>query len=143
MVLAASVLAATPADVDRDAEAIFHDYMSPYCPELLLADCRSPAAYTLRAEVRRQLEQGTSAARVRAELDREFGEALWAAPRPHGFGLIAWLVPFAFVFLGGAALLLWLRSARAPASREPQPSMPSARDPALLSRFEEELRSWR
>lgn len=126
-----------PAEVDRAARAIYGDFMSPWCPGLLLSDCRSSAAVDLRDEVRRDLQAGASEAEVRARIEARFGEKLLAAPHARGFGLVAWVTPFAMVALGLLATLGWMRSHRTtPAQRVPD----RAADPAMRARLEEEKR---
>jgi cytochrome c-type biogenesis protein CcmH len=126
-----------PAEVDRAARAIYGDFMSPWCPGLLLSDCRSSAAVELRDEVRRDLQAGAGEAEVRARIEARVGEKLLAAPHARGFGLVAWITPFAMVALGLLATLGWMRSHRTtPAQRVPD----RAADPAMRARLEEEKR---
>lgn len=113
--------------------------MSPYCPGLLLADCRSPAAVDLRAEVRRQLEDGASEAEVRERIESQFGEKLLAAPHSRGFGLVAWLTPYAVIIAGLVAIFVWMRSHRGAAVVAAPERKPG--DPARLARLEEERRA--
>lgn len=128
-------LAATP---DERARAIYHDYMSPYCPGLLLADCSSRPAATLRTEIRDALAAGTPEAEVRTALERRFGERILAAPPRRGFGLVAWLAPYLVVGAALAAVVAWCRRhGRAPV---PGPAArPADVDPALRARLEAEL----
>jgi cytochrome c-type biogenesis protein CcmH len=129
-------LAATP---DERARAIYHDYMSPYCPGLLLADCSSRPAATLRTEIRDALAAGTPEAEVRSALERRFGERVLAAPPRRGFGLVAWLAPYLVVGAALAAVVAWCRLRMRP--RPPVAALPRApADPALRARLEDELR---
>jgi len=127
-------------DVDSAARAIYNDFMSPYCPGLLLADCRSEAATELRREIRTQLAAGVPERNIRDRLEAHFGEKLLAAPHARGLGLVAWLVPFAAIGLGLVGMLLWLRTQRP----RPAPHLPSADaiNPALWARLEHELRAF-
>lgn len=129
--------AETPEDAGRSARAIYGDFMSPYCPGLLLSDCRSPAAVDLRAEILRSLEAGASEADVRGRIEAQFGEKLRAAPRGSGFGLLAWTTPFVAIALAGIAIFAWMFSHRGQAT----PALPVvAMDPARLARLDEERR---
>lgn len=126
-----------PAVVDRRADALSREVMSPYCPQLLLADCRSAAAVDLRGRIRDALAGGKHESAVRAELVARFGERILAAPPARGFGLVAWLTPPA-VLLGALATIarrLWSRPAEAP---ETPPARVVA--PDLRRRLQDELR---
>jgi len=107
ILLPRSTCAASP-DKEGEAQDIFHEYMSPYCPELLLSDCRSSGAADLRDEIRLALASGVSADSIREQLEHTYGTALRASPRASGWGLIAWLMPalsFAFALL---AVGIWI-----------------------------------
>jgi cytochrome c-type biogenesis protein CcmH len=121
----------------EDADAIYGDYMSPYCPGLLLRDCRSPAATDLRGRVFEELRAGAPVAAIRERLEKEFGERILAAPPPHGFGLLAWGTPFVLLALASAATLSWIRRHR---GRE-SPAAPQVFDPELRRRLLDELSS--
>ncbi len=130
-----------PTDTDAMARAIYGDFMSPYCPGLLLADCRSQAAVDLRAHIRDRLASGVPASEVRAALEATYGEKLRAAPAARGFGLWAWLTPGVFVLIGAGFVLLWAqrRSDREVALDKPGKT---TLDPALQARLDTELRSF-
>jgi cytochrome c-type biogenesis protein CcmH len=134
---AGSVARAAEPSVEARARALFHEHLSPYCPGLLLSDCSSRPAATLRDEIRRDLASGATDDEVRAELRRRFGERILAAPPGRGFGLVAWLVPPAAVLAASAAVALWLSTR----SRRPAPAAPPAApvDPRLRARLEAEL----
>jgi len=143
LLVAVSAVAANESqrnDVERAAHAIFGDFMSPYCPGLLLADCRSPGAVELRREIRAQLAAGVSERAVRQELEAQFGEKLLAAPPAHGFGLLAWVMPFLAVGVGLLLMLSWMQAHRPPSAAETRAT--GAVDVALRARFESELRDF-
>ena len=122
-----------------EAQAIYREYMSPYCPGLLLADCRSGAAEELRRDILASLQAGQPADAVRADLERTFGERVLAAPRVRGFGIWAWATPGIFVGVGAAILLLWVRRRRGRARDDTRPEPPDSFDPNLQARMESEL----
>jgi cytochrome c-type biogenesis protein CcmH len=65
---------------EDEAGRIFSHVMSPYCPGKLLADCTSPAAADLRAEIRARLEAGEDADAVERDLYARFGDSIRAVP---------------------------------------------------------------
>ncbi|HXJ34917.1 MAG TPA: cytochrome c-type biogenesis protein CcmH [Candidatus Eisenbacteria bacterium] len=125
--------------VDEHARAINHEYMSPYCPGLLLADCSSSGAMTLRNEVRAALTAGVPEAEVRAEIERLFGERILAMPPWRGLGLVAWLAPYVGLALASGVVVAWWRR-QMRASAPTADVTPSAVDPALRAQLEAELR---
>jgi cytochrome c-type biogenesis protein CcmH len=138
MILLGTGRASMASTVEQQAGAIFHEYMSPYCPGLLLADCSSGAAITLREEIRAALAAGTSEAEVRAQVERRFGERILAAPPRRGFGLVAWLVPYLALAIGVGGIAVWWR--RRMRAVGPTVDAASPGDPALRVRLEAELR---
>lgn len=143
LVFAFLPLAAVAAEpgVDDTARAIYGEFMSPYCPGLLLADCRSQAAVDLRARIHAELAAGRTADEVRSGLAATYGEKILAAPRAQGFGLMAWLTPGVFVLIGAGFVLLWAQRRR-DAAGETVASAPAAGgDAALQARLERELRT--
>lgn len=136
-----SVSADAATDVDAAARSIFGDFMSPYCPGLMLADCGSTAAMTLRSEIRAELQAGRSEAEVRAAIESKYGDRVRAAPLASGFGLVAWVTPAVFVLLGAAVVFAWSRRRRQ--RRAPVEAGPVAvGDTALQARLERELRGF-
>jgi len=125
---AASNVGASP-EVDATARSIYGDFMSPYCPGLLLADCRSQSAVNLRADIHARLEAGQPEAEVRQALEDIYGEKMRAAPAARGFGWVAWLTPFVALALGAALAMRWIRTNRfaGPPVREFQSPIPPHR----------------
>jgi cytochrome c-type biogenesis protein CcmH/NrfF len=97
-----AALAETKVSVAREASAIAHSLMSPFCPGMTLAACPSPNAATVRLEITDRLRRGDTRAAIVADLEARFGEAVASAPRATGVGLLFWVAP---AFLGGALLL--------------------------------------
>jgi cytochrome c-type biogenesis protein CcmH/NrfF len=63
-----------------------------------------------------------------------------AAPPAHGFGLLAWVMPFLAVGVGLLLMLSWLQAHRPPSAAETRAT--GAVDVALRARFESELRDF-
>lgn len=137
MLLAAAVLCgqAPPRDAASDAEKIFTSVMSPYCPGLLLADCPSPAAFELRADIRRRLDAGEPAADIERDLYRKYGDVIRATPNPTGWGAVLWTAP-AVAFASTLALLVWFLARQRRDEREP---LAGSGDAGSEERLQEEL----
>lgn len=84
------------------AHALIHNLMSPYCPGLLLADCRSEGARELRREIEQRIVRGEAADAIEADLVERFGPAIRTMPDFRGSGLVAWVAP---ALLGGGGFM--------------------------------------
>lgn len=129
--------AAQPADVDANAHRIFSELMSPYCPGLMLADCPSPDAFALRAEIRARLAAGETPAQVKEDLYARFGESIRATPEPREWGLLLWAAPFV-VLAGSFGGVAWYLAHRRPGV---EPDSPPAADSELEHQLDDELES--
>lgn len=107
-------------EIGRRAYALSRDLMSPYCPGRTLADCPSPDAAAVRQEIRKRMRAGESAARVRADLELRFGDAVRGVPR----SAIGWLIPALLVAGGGVLVFVALRRMSRGGEPEPPPSDP-------------------
>jgi len=120
-----------------------HEVMCPTCKTLLELS-QAPVADRMRVFIRGRIAAGDSKSEIKARLVAEFGEAVLAAPRTRGFGLLAWLLPFVALFGAGTAIGLvarrWTRAGQAdvvPAGR--WRNRRAGLDPALERRLDEEL----
>jgi cytochrome c-type biogenesis protein CcmH/NrfF len=126
--------------VEQQASVLTHQLMSPYCPGLVLADCRSEGAQELRAEIRRRLETGEPANTIEEDLVIRFGSSIRTVPPLEGIGLVVWIGP---LILGLAAFLVLVIAVRR-ATRRNDPSRQSVdaspqEDPEMEGRLQDEL----
>jgi cytochrome c-type biogenesis protein CcmH len=136
--------AAGAAETAGWAYSLAGELLSPYCPGRTLADCPSQDAQTLRIWLISQEAAGRSQADVEAELVERFGEEILGAPPPRGFGLVAYVVPFAAFVLGGLVVAVFLRRHMAPVPEagtdlESGTDLERPLDPELERIVEEEL----
>jgi cytochrome c-type biogenesis protein CcmH len=124
-------------DADTNAHRIFSELMSPYCPGLMLADCPSPDAFELRAEIRARLAAGETPAQVKADLFARFGDSIRATPEPRDWGLLLWAAPFG-VLAASFGGLAWYLAHRRPIG---EPERPPVADRELEHRLDDELES--
>ncbi len=117
-------------EVPRVAREVIDNVLSPYCPGLLLANCPSAQADSLRKAITERARGGESRASIEADLLAWYGESVRAAPLGSGLGLAAWFTPGLAVLLGGIFIALWLRrrtaSAAALAGGAPAPGAGAA-----------------
>ncbi|MDZ4784566.1 MAG: cytochrome c-type biogenesis protein [bacterium] len=91
------------------ANEIFSNEMSPFCPGRLISDCPSTSATELKDKIREKILAGQSVDQIESYLFSVYGEQLRAAPEAKGFGLLAWIAPFGFLFLGLIVMSIWLQ----------------------------------
>ena len=85
--------APSAAEANRTAREVINRTMSPFCPGLLLANCTSLSADSLRRAILARAEAGESRKSIEGDLIATYGESVRAAPEARGFGLVAWLMP--------------------------------------------------
>jgi cytochrome c-type biogenesis protein CcmH/NrfF len=126
--------------IDQQAGALAHRLMSPYCPGLLLSDCRSEGARELRTEILQRMQAGEEADSIESDLVTRFGPSIRTEPAFNGIGLIAWLSPFVFA-IGGLVVLT--RVVRRAATRNRSSIAPTGLeledDAGMSDRLQDEL----
>jgi cytochrome c-type biogenesis protein CcmH/NrfF len=96
-------------EVPRAAREVIDNVLSPYCPGLLLANCPSPQADSLRKAIVDRARGGETREAIEADLLSWYGEAVRAAPKGEGLGVAAWVTPGVALVTAGVAIALWLR----------------------------------
>lgn len=123
----------TLAELEREV-------MCPTCQTPLeLSD--APIAERMRVFIRARIAAGDTKSEIKAKLVADFGEGVLTAPPTHGFGLLAWVLPFAGLLGFGAAIgvVAW-RWTRAGSERAgPNDDGRFDLDPAVERRLDEEL----
>ena len=92
-----------------DAQEIYQEFLSPFCPGRSLADCPSKRATELKVDIKERLENGESKELIMSSLMQEYGEHLNSKPATSGFALLAWAVPIVFVLMACVLVFRWIR----------------------------------
>lgn len=114
--LAAAVLFLAPAAAASERHPTLNELenevMCPVCGTTL-SQSNSPAAEQIKQNIRAAIARGDTKSQIEAQLVRNYGEAILAAPPKHGFNLLAWVLPLVGIGLGaillGAAAWHWSR----------------------------------
>jgi len=127
VVLAANAAAAAPASEEAVRE-IAAGLRCVVCQNLSVADSPSEMANQMRGIIRERLAAGQSPEQVVAYFVEKYGEWILLTPRPAGFNLLVWVVPFAATVAGLAGVVVLMRrwsrrSAAAPPATEVDPAV--------------------
>ena len=112
------------------------EVMCPVCGTTL-DQSNSPAAQQIKRVIARRIAAGATKGEIKNQLVAEYGEAILAAPRHKGFGLLAWWVPVVGIVAAGA--IIGAGAWRWSRAREPA-TAGGPLDPALERRLDDELR---
>src|SRR5204863_948802 len=107
------------------------EVMCPVCGTTL-DQSSSPAAQQIKRVIANRIAAGDTKTEIENRLVAEYGEAILAAPRHKGLGLLAWWLPIAGIVV--AAALVGFGAWRWSRAREPVPSA-GPLDPVLERRL--------
>jgi cytochrome c-type biogenesis protein CcmH len=112
------------------------EVMCPVCGTTL-DQSNSPAAEQIKRVIAQRIAAGATKGEIKNQLVAEYGEAILAAPRHKGFGLLAWWLPVVGIVV--AAAIVGVGAWRWSRAREPAVAG-APLDPALERRLDDELR---
>jgi cytochrome c-type biogenesis protein CcmH/NrfF len=127
-----------PRASDAAVSTVTHELMSPFCPGLLLADCRSDGARVLRAEIARRIDAGETPDAIESDLVTRFGPEIRTVPEFRGLGILAWIGPLLAGAGGLTVVVVAIQTATAPQPDGNEADGPDG-DDALRERIEDEL----
>jgi cytochrome c-type biogenesis protein CcmH len=117
--------------------------MCPVCQGETLAQSDSVPAQRIKAHLQQRIGQGWSQSRIINEEVDIWGTRILAAPRKHGFDLLAWVLPLVGIFAAAGVLAFlawrWTRTHEEPAALGPASMNGRPLDPELEKRLDEEL----
>jgi cytochrome c-type biogenesis protein CcmH len=147
LVAAAALVLVAPALASEQHPTLAeleNQLMCPICAGETLAQSDSAPAQRIKAHLQQRIRQGWTRSEIINEEVDIWGARILAAPRKHGFDLLAWVLPLVGI-LGAAGVigvLAWRWSRR----REEPEHLPGPRslngrplDPELERRLDEEL----
>ena len=95
---------------EAQAKSIESQLIAPCCFRQTVAEHQSPAAESIKAEVRQMLAAGATEQQVLDSFVHKYGEKILAAPQAHGFNLLAYLMPV--LGLGSGLIIVVLQLLR-------------------------------
>jgi len=145
-VMAAALALATPALASERHPTLAEledQLMCPVCQGETLAQSDSVPAQRIKAHLQQRINQGWSRSRIINEEVDIWGTRILAAPRKHGFDLLAWVLPLVGIFVAAGILALlawrWTRTREEPVPLGPASLNGRPLDPELEKRLDEEL----
>ncbi|SJZ70420.1 cytochrome c-type biogenesis protein [Selenihalanaerobacter shriftii] len=69
--------------------------------EMLVSVCRTDAAQEMREKISGMIDKGMTKEEIVDTFIKQYGEQVYAAPTKEGFNLIAWIMPFLVIIIGG------------------------------------------
>ncbi len=138
LVMAAAELSVDPA-LEARAKALEAKIIAPCCWTQPVSQHYSEVAATIKKQIREMLAAGRSDQEILDRYVSEYGERVLASPRPRGFNLLAYVLPW--VGLGAGIALVWLILKRWSRGSQAVPSVAApAPDADYDERIEKELR---
>jgi cytochrome c-type biogenesis protein CcmH len=117
---------------DEAVAAVARQLRCVVCQNLSVQDSPSEMARQMRDLVRERLAQGDTPEQVVAFFVARYGDWVLLSPRPRGFTLLVWILPFAGLGLGlvavGLAARRWTRRAPGPGAAPPPALEPAERE---------------
>jgi cytochrome c-type biogenesis protein CcmH len=137
-----SATAGQSEQLEERARELDGKVMAPCCWTQPVSHHYSPVADEIRQRTRQMLAEGKSGEEILDYYVSVYGERILASPRPRGFNLLAWVLPWV-LFLAGAVFLVtllryWIRKP-AVAAGTPQDSQV---DESLRIRVDQELKDF-
>ena len=84
------------------------------CANIIVAKCDCGQAAEMTKEVAAFVQRGATDADIFQAFEKKYGPAVLGAPKAEGFNLLAWILPFVGLALGGAFVVVALRRLRRP-----------------------------
>lgn len=110
--------------------AIENNLIAPCCWNQPISEHYSAVSEQMRQEVRTMVAAGKSRDEILDYYVAKYGERILATPRPKGINLLAYILPWAALLLGGWGVLVLLQKRRRPAPE------PAAIEPVSDGRYD-------
>src|ERR1700744_4034720 len=108
LLVAASLTMLGAGNPTTTLDRVGHKLVCPCGCAEILSECNHvgcPDSGPMIAELRKDIADGQTEPTILNAFVAEYGPVVLAAPLRGGFDLVAWIVPFAVLLLGGMAIL--------------------------------------
>jgi cytochrome c-type biogenesis protein CcmH len=147
--LLAALLAFSPIVVSRaltrtSADAVAEGLTCQCGCGLTVANCNHPQcefSVPVRTQIEAMIAKGMNSRQIVTSFRVKYGEKILSAPTTDGFNLLAWIMPFGAILLGGGVIFALFARWRSGSKTRPVPAAAEARfDPELRERLESALK---
>lgn len=77
--------------------------------EMLVSVCQTDGAQQMRDEISAMIDKGMTKQEIIDSFIEKYGEQVYAAPTKKGFNLVAWIMPFLALIIGGGFIYYFAR----------------------------------
>jgi len=111
---------------------------------LTVANCNMPTcgfSVPMREEIAAMIDKGMDRPAIISFYRHKYGEKVLSAPTTEGFNLLAWVMPFFAIAVGGGLIVMVLGRWRSETTPQaPVDTRPSSIDPKLREQLDAEVR---
>jgi len=136
---AAFSFGAAAEDAASKAREIEDSLVAPCCWSQPVSQHDSEISYQIRDEVSKMVAAGKSRQEILDFYMARYGERILVTPPAKGFNVLAYILPWAALLLGGSILVMLLKELRSPAAA-PSPAPAPLPDSPYNSVIEREMR---
>jgi cytochrome c-type biogenesis protein CcmH len=119
------------ADKEREIE---DNLIAPCCWSQPVSQHYSEVSEQIRKEVHAMVAAGKSRDEILDYYVSQYGERILATPRPKGFNVLAYILPWAALILGAWLLIVLLKKLRSPAPSPSQSALPDAHYASIVEK---------
>ncbi len=132
---------AAPQNTEETARELEAMLIAPCCWSQPVSQHYSEAADQIRREVREFLAAGKSKQEILDYYVSMYGERILASPRPRGFNLLAYVLPWVFLLTGTAIVVIFLKKqVRQLREKQPFDAVRGPLDEQYMRSVENEIR---
>jgi len=139
MLYAVTSVGAQGEQLDKTAREIEDTLIAPCCWSQPVSQHYSEVSEQIRKEVREMLAAGKSREEILDYYVSQYGERILATPRPRGFNVLAYVLPWGALILGVWLLFVILKKLRSPVTEPESTALPDERYTSIVEKEVKDL----
>jgi cytochrome c-type biogenesis protein CcmH len=133
-ILATPSSGAQTAPVSEKEREIEDQLIAPCCWTQPVSQHYSEAAETIRKEVHEMVAAGKTRDEILNYYVSRYGERILATPRPKGFNVLVYILPWSALILGAWLLIILLKKLRSPVAPPAPSPLPDSRYASVIEK---------